>query len=82
MQRPPFSVGVFSLADMAAVLEWGLDGYFRHYKLYMYAFTDRCVRVCAHTGGRTRSELCVRNCMGEDAPAVRREGWRRVAGAK
>ncbi len=44
VQRPPASVGLFTLEEFKAVLEWGLDTYFRLYKLYQYAFTDRCVR--------------------------------------
>jgi hypothetical protein len=41
--RPPFSCGVFSQAEMQAILDWMLDTYYRHYKLYQYAFTKRCV---------------------------------------
>lgn len=33
VQRPPYSVGVFSLADMKAVVNFGLLGYFKHYKV-------------------------------------------------
>ncbi|GBF96027.1 hypothetical protein Rsub_08842 [Raphidocelis subcapitata] len=41
VQRPPFSIGVFSAAEVGLVLRWGIDAYFRHYKLYQYAFTAR-----------------------------------------
>eukprot|EP00879_Flechtneria_rotunda_P014718 GHRR01015379.1.p1 GENE.GHRR01015379.1~~GHRR01015379.1.p1 ORF type:complete len:276 (+),score=103.63 GHRR01015379.1:522-1349(+) len=41
IQRPPFSVGVFSQDQMRSILDWMLDTYFRHYKLYQYAFTNR-----------------------------------------
>jgi hypothetical protein len=41
VQRPPYSIGLFTFSEMKAILEWALDTYFRHYKLYMYAFTDR-----------------------------------------
>lgn len=40
-RRPPFSCGVFSQAEMQAVLDWMLNTYYRHYKLYQYAFTKR-----------------------------------------
>lgn len=43
VQRPPFSVGVFSLEEMKLIVDWMLESYYRHYKLYMYAFTDRYV---------------------------------------
>jgi len=43
VQRPPISVGLFTLEEFKAILAWGLDTYFRHYKLYQYAFTDRVV---------------------------------------
>ena len=42
VQRPPYSIGLFTLPEMKALLSWMLDTYYRHYKLYMYAFTDRC----------------------------------------
>ncbi|GMH46079.1 hypothetical protein BSKO_14043 [Bryopsis sp. KO-2023] len=41
VQRPPFSVGVFCVKLVARITEWMLDTYYRHYKLYQYAFTDR-----------------------------------------
>jgi Flagellar C1a complex subunit C1a-32 len=41
VHRPPFSMGVFSARDAQAVLAWALEGYFRHYALYQYAFTSR-----------------------------------------
>eukprot|EP00798_Chlamydomonas_sp_ICE-L_P004543 gene4543-14721_t len=41
VQRPPYSIGLFSYQEMTAVVEWFLDTYYRHYKLYIYAFTKR-----------------------------------------
>ena len=41
VQRPPYSIGLLTLSEMKAMLAWMLDSYYRHYKLYMYAFTDR-----------------------------------------
>lgn len=41
VQRPPYSTGLFTLQEMKDILNWMLDTYYRHYKLYMYAFTDR-----------------------------------------
>ena len=46
VQRPPYSIGLFSLQEFKKVLEWALDTYYRYYKLYQYVFTDRCVCVC------------------------------------
>ncbi|CAK9233636.1 unnamed protein product [Sphagnum troendelagicum] len=37
VQRPPFSVSVFSLADLQAITHYLLHTYFRHYKMYQYA---------------------------------------------
>ena len=34
VQRPPFSVGLFSFQEMKAITEWMMDSYYRHYKLY------------------------------------------------
>ncbi|KAK9814229.1 hypothetical protein WJX72_002602 [[Myrmecia] bisecta] len=41
VQRPPYSIGLFSVAEVKALTDWMLDSYFAHYKLYQYAFTDR-----------------------------------------
>lgn len=41
VQRPPHSVGLFNVGEMKQVLEWAVDSYYRHYKLYMHAFNDR-----------------------------------------
>lgn len=41
VQRPPYSIGLFSYAEMKRVMDWMLDTYYRHFKLYQYAFTDR-----------------------------------------
>lgn len=38
---PPFSMGVFTQVESAAILRWMLQTYYRHYKLYQYAFTSR-----------------------------------------
>lgn len=39
--RPPFSCGVFSQVEMQDILDWMLQTYYRHYKLYQYALTKR-----------------------------------------
>ena len=39
VQRPPYSVGVFTLADAQTLTAHALETYFRHFKLYRYAFT-------------------------------------------
>ncbi len=49
VQRPPAGVGVFTQSEFKRILEWGLDTYYRHYKLYQYAFTDRWVCWCTPT---------------------------------
>ena len=41
VQRPPFSVGLYSLAQVKAVTDYVLSTYFKHFKLYKYAFTKR-----------------------------------------
>lgn len=40
VHRPPYSLGVFTFAEMKDFTEYALSTYFRHYKLYQYAFTD------------------------------------------
>jgi hypothetical protein len=39
VQRPPYSVGVFTLAEIKCINDYVLNGFFRHYKLYRYVFT-------------------------------------------
>mmetsp|Transcript_1508 Transcript_1508/g.3812 ORF Transcript_1508/g.3812 Transcript_1508/m.3812 type:complete len:270 (+) Transcript_1508:70-879(+) len=41
VQRPPFSVGLFTLSDAKAITDFLSAGYFRHYLLYKYAFTRK-----------------------------------------
>jgi hypothetical protein len=55
VQRPPRSIGLFSLQEFRAILDWGLDTYFRHYTLYQYAFTKRSEQhvTTDHIGAHT-----------------------------
>ncbi|KAJ1495108.1 flagellar C1a complex subunit C1a-32-domain-containing protein [Baffinella frigidus] len=41
VQRPPYSVGLFSLEHVQAITDFASTGYFRHYLLYKYAFTKK-----------------------------------------
>lgn len=41
VHRPPFSAQIFSLVDCKAITDYMLNSYFRHYKLYQYAFTPK-----------------------------------------
>lgn len=40
-QLPPFSVGVFSKADVSAIWEYASRTFFRHYAMYAYMYTQR-----------------------------------------
>jgi len=40
VHRPPYSMGIFSFAEMKEMTEYMLGTYYRHYKLYQYAYTD------------------------------------------
>jgi hypothetical protein len=42
VERPPRSVGVFSFDDVRAIMDYIHNGFFRHYRLYMYAFRTHC----------------------------------------
>ena len=44
VQRPPYSVGIFTLAELKLVTDFALKYYYRHFKLYRYAFTLRHVK--------------------------------------
>ena len=41
VERPPYSSSVFSLAQVKDIAEYVLSTYFKHFKLYKYAFTKR-----------------------------------------
>eukprot|EP00297_Palpitomonas_bilix_P010508 CAMPEP_0113875220 /NCGR_PEP_ID=MMETSP0780_2-20120614/4815_1 /TAXON_ID=652834 /ORGANISM="Palpitomonas bilix" /LENGTH=254 /DNA_ID=CAMNT_0000861173 /DNA_START=203 /DNA_END=967 /DNA_ORIENTATION=- /assembly_acc=CAM_ASM_000599 len=55
VQRPPFSVGIFDLADVKLIVDYILDNYFRHYRLYKYVFTRRNL-VNVETLGKVHEE--------------------------
>ena len=41
VHRPPYSAAVFAVDDAKAIIDYLLTTYFRHYKLYLYAFSSR-----------------------------------------
>ena len=43
VERPPMSMCVFTKEDVASIVEHVTNHYFRHFKLYKYAFTDRSI---------------------------------------
>lgn len=42
VERPPRSVGIFSFDDVTSLVEYVTNTFFRHYRLYMYAFSTKC----------------------------------------
>ena len=44
VQRPPHSVGIFTLADCKQITDFILSRYYDHFKLYRYAFTLKHVK--------------------------------------
>lgn len=38
VQRPPYSVGVFSTAEQAAISDYVAETFFRHFKMYQYVY--------------------------------------------
>ncbi|CAM6104763.1 unnamed protein product [Calypogeia fissa] len=43
VQRPPFSMAMFSLSDLHMITQYFLHTYYKHYKLYQYAFTPNYI---------------------------------------
>eukprot|EP00795_Rhopilema_esculentum_P015185 gene15185-6381_t len=41
MKRPPFCVQLYSMAEAKSITDYVLNTYFKHYKLYKYAFTPK-----------------------------------------
>ena len=44
VQRPPHSVGIFTLSDVELITQFALTNYYDHFKLYRYAFTLKHVK--------------------------------------
>merc|ERR1719235_1701049 len=38
VQRPPYTVGVFSPAEAAAITDYVAETFFRHFKMYQYVY--------------------------------------------
>ena len=56
VERSPHSVGVFSEKDVAAMVEYMMNGYYRHFNLYKYMFTPWLqVRLVQKQAGGTCS---------------------------
>uniref|UniRef100_A0A8D0H233 Cilia and flagella associated protein 119 n=1 Tax=Sphenodon punctatus TaxID=8508 RepID=A0A8D0H233_SPHPU len=41
IQRPPFSIDLFTQEQLAVITDYVVNTYFRHFKLYKYAFTPQ-----------------------------------------
>lgn len=53
VERPPWSVGIFSFNDVKAVMDYAHNTFFRHFKLYMYSFRTSCdVQIVLDEGFR------------------------------
>ena len=40
IHRPPYSVGIFTLQELEAIVEYMAETYYRHYKLYQFTFVS------------------------------------------
>eukprot|EP00953_Heterococcus_sp_UTEX-ZZ885_P036473 18787-Heterococcus_DN1.PRE.2 len=45
VERPPWSIGIFTLEDAAAITEYTVNSYFRHYHLYKHLYTVKVTTV-------------------------------------
>jgi len=57
VQRPPHSISVFSLKEAQLITDFALNTYYRHFKLFRYAFTMRHVKA-----------ITMRTCLTELPP--------------
>jgi len=47
VKRPPFSIEIFNVEEVKDITHYVVDTYFRHYKLYKYAFTPKVtMNIC------------------------------------
>jgi hypothetical protein len=54
VHRPPYSAAVFAVDDAKLIIDFMMGSYFRHYKLYTYAFSNRSeLTVTCSTLGET-----------------------------
>jgi len=54
VERPPWSVGIFTFDDVQALTDYVHSTFFRHYKLYMHTYMTRCdvdIRVDRRSAG-------------------------------
>eukprot|EP01012_Entosiphon_sulcatum_P025074 TRINITY_DN30340_c0_g1_i1.p1 TRINITY_DN30340_c0_g1~~TRINITY_DN30340_c0_g1_i1.p1 ORF type:complete len:289 (+),score=74.29 TRINITY_DN30340_c0_g1_i1:65-931(+) len=56
VHRPPFSCQIFTVADAQVIGEYVLETYYRHYKMYLYAFTPREVVSVRVVSGADRAQ--------------------------
>mmetsp|Transcript_33296 Transcript_33296/g.69651 ORF Transcript_33296/g.69651 Transcript_33296/m.69651 type:complete len:270 (-) Transcript_33296:51-860(-) len=42
VERPPWSVGVFTFDDIKAIMDYAHNTFFRHYRLYTHVFMTHC----------------------------------------
>uniref|UniRef100_A0A670JD76 Cilia and flagella associated protein 119 n=1 Tax=Podarcis muralis TaxID=64176 RepID=A0A670JD76_PODMU len=49
IRRPPFSIDLFNQNQLVRLTDYMINTYFRHYKLYKYAFTPQ-VKICQGLG--------------------------------
>ena len=43
LQRPPFSLDIFSIAEGSMLMDFAMQNYFKHFKLYKYVFTPNVI---------------------------------------
>jgi hypothetical protein len=75
VERPPWSVGIFTFDDVKAITEYVHNTFFRHYRLYMYVFMtqqDLTFRVDDSGEGLTPPTMRVQAMRPED---LQEEPW-------
>eukprot|EP00472_Partenskyella_glossopodia_P007976 CAMPEP_0197525526 /NCGR_PEP_ID=MMETSP1318-20131121/12853_1 /TAXON_ID=552666 /ORGANISM="Partenskyella glossopodia, Strain RCC365" /LENGTH=275 /DNA_ID=CAMNT_0043079039 /DNA_START=65 /DNA_END=892 /DNA_ORIENTATION=+ len=45
VERPPFSIAIFTPADVKVITKYAIETYFRHYKMYQYVFGTSAVLI-------------------------------------
>ncbi|XP_062516843.1 cilia- and flagella-associated protein 119-like [Corticium candelabrum] len=41
VKRPPYSIGIFAMAEVEKIRDYVLKSYFKHFRMYKYAFTPK-----------------------------------------
>lgn len=74
VNRPPYSTGMFSVSQVKSITDYVLQSYFKHFKLYKYAFTKKLhMDLTLHYEGITDTPVASQTELAQTDEAVDEE---------